>query len=50
MMSSLVSRPEVFCWALEGHRSRWLRLLVGQIPGPASSVVRVICQGVLEER
>ena len=30
-MSSLVSRPEIFCWVLEGRRSRSLRLLVGQM-------------------
>jgi hypothetical protein len=30
-MSSLVSRPEIFCWVLAGRRSRSLRLLVGQI-------------------
>ncbi len=30
-MSSLVSRPEIFCWVLVGRGSRSLMLLVGQI-------------------
>jgi hypothetical protein len=30
-MSSLVSRPEIFCWVLVGRRPRSLMLLVGQI-------------------
>jgi hypothetical protein len=30
-MSSLVSRPEIFCWILAGRRPRSLMLLVGQI-------------------